>query len=88
VWERLAQDQPLTLYAEGEAKALLIPIPDGDAAAAEEAYLRGRALLAVRRIQDAARLGGRDAMTLAEINRVIHAVRRELGERDRAAESG
>lgn len=78
VWERLAQDRPLTLYAEGEAKALLIPIPDGDAAAAQDAYLRGRALLAVRRIQDAARRGGKDAMTLAEINRIIRAVRHEL----------
>jgi hypothetical protein len=81
VWERLSQDQPLTLYAEGEAKALLIPIPDGDAAAAHEAYLRGRALLAVRRIQDAARGSGRDAMTLAEINRIVRAVRHELSER-------
>lgn len=78
VWERLSQERPLTLFADGQAKALLIPIPDGDAAAAQEAYLRGRALLAVRRIQDAARRSGRSAMTLEEINRVIRDVRREL----------
>ena len=30
-----APDQPLMLVANGEAKALLIPIPDGDAAAAD-----------------------------------------------------
>ncbi len=88
VWERLAQDRPLTLYAEGEAKALLIPIADGDAAAAQEAYLRGRALLAVRRIQDAARRGGQDAMTLEEINRIIRAVRHELRDRDQPAHAG
>lgn len=82
VWERLAQDQPLTLVAEGQPKALLIPILDGDADAAREAYLRGRALLAVRRIQDAARRGRTSAMSLQEINRVIGEVRRELGERD------
>jgi hypothetical protein len=77
VWERLAQDEPLTLVADGQAKALLIPIPDGDAASAHEAYLRGRALLAVRRIQDAAREGGSGAMSLDEINRVIREVRQE-----------
>ena len=82
VWERLARDRPLTLFAEGQAKALLIPIPDGDAAAAQEAYLRGRALLAVRRLQDAARRTGKSAMTLDDINRIIREVRHELGTRD------
>jgi hypothetical protein len=67
----------LTLVAGGEVKALLIPIPDGDAAAALEAYVRGRALLAVRRLQENARRTGRDAMTLQEINRVIRQVREE-----------
>jgi hypothetical protein len=78
VWEKLAEDRPLTLYAEGEAKALLIPIPDGDAATAREAYLRGRAMLAMRRAQDAARQAGRKAMSLDEINRIIREVRRTL----------
>jgi hypothetical protein len=76
VWERLARDEPLTLVADGQAKALLIPIPDGDAASAHEAYLRGRALLAVRRIQDAAREAATgERMTLDDINRVIREVR-------------
>ncbi|HSJ26519.1 MAG TPA: hypothetical protein VK929_17700 [Longimicrobiales bacterium] len=78
VWERLANDEPLTLVADGQAKALLIPIPDGDAASAHEAYLRGRALLAVRRIQDAARSDAAGTMSLDDINRVIREVRREL----------
>jgi hypothetical protein len=86
VWERLSQDRPLTLYAEGQAKALLIPIPDGDTATAQEAYLRGRALLAVRRIQENARRGGASAMTLEQINRVIREVRDEL--RSREEQSG
>lgn len=80
VWERL-RDRPLTLFAEGQPKALLIPIPDGDTAAAEEAYRRGRALLAIRRIQDRARQSGTSAMTPEEINRVIREVRHELDER-------
>ena len=84
VWERLSLDRPLTLVADGKAKALLIPIPDGDAASAQEAYMRGRALLAVRRIQDAARRGGASAMSLDDINRVIGEVRRELTQRDEA----
>src|SRR5207237_10816382 len=57
VWERLSGDRPLTLYADGQAKALLIPIPDRDAAAAQEAYVRARAPSAVMRIQEAARPG-------------------------------
>lgn len=84
VWERLSLDRPLTLVADGQPKALLIPIIDGDAASAQEAYIRGRALLAVRRIQDAARRGGTSAMSLDDINRVIGDVRRALSERDEA----
>lgn len=86
VWERLSRDRPLTLFADGQAKALLIPIPDGDAAAAQEAYVRGRALLAVRRIQDAARRSGRSAMTLDQINGVIRELRRELSEDESSSE--
>jgi hypothetical protein len=80
VWERLTLDRPLTLVADGRPRALLIPIVDGDAAGAQEAYLRGRALIAVRRIQDAARRSGASAMSLDDINRLIADVRRELGE--------
>ena len=82
VWERLSLDRPLTLVADGRPRALLIPILDGDAASAQEAYVRGRALLAVRRIQDAARRRGTSKLSLQEINRVIGEVRHELGERD------
>jgi hypothetical protein len=86
VWERLSTDKPLTLVAGGQPKALLIPIPDGDAAAAREAYERGRALLAVRRIQDAARRGGAKAMTLDQINRIIREARQALRNRDATLE--
>jgi hypothetical protein len=82
VWERLARDLPLTLVADGEAKAILIPIADGDAAGTYDAYIRGRALLAMRSMQDAARRSGKDKMTLAEINKVIREVRRERRARE------
>jgi hypothetical protein len=77
VWERLASDKPLTLVADGEPRAILIPINDGDAAGAYEAYVRGRAMLAMRRIQAEARRTGKDRMTLSEINEVIRKTRRE-----------
>ncbi|MEX0691355.1 MAG: hypothetical protein WD043_05900 [Gemmatimonadales bacterium] len=83
VWERLAADQPLTLMAEGEAKAILIPVAGGDVAAAYEAYERGRALMALRSIQDDARRRGGDRMSLADINKAINDVRQER----RAAEA-
>ena len=77
VWERLAQDQPLTLVADGEAKAIVIPVQDGDVSGAMEAYRRGRALMALNRVQAHAREHGTNTMTLADINRVIREVRRE-----------
>ena len=82
VWERLANDQPLTLFAEGVPKALVIPIVDGDAATTLEAYRRGRALLAMNRIQAQARKNGTSKLTLDEINTLIRATRRELARED------
>jgi hypothetical protein len=75
VWERLARHQVLTLVAEGEAKALLLPIPDGDARSAYEAYIRGRAMLAAARMRRRARASGGDKMTLADINALIRTAR-------------
>jgi serine/threonine-protein kinase RIO1 len=77
VWERLADDKPLTLVADGHARAILIPINDGDAAGAYDAYVRGRAMVAIREIQAEARRTGKDKMTLREINDVIRKVRSE-----------
>lgn len=49
VFERLNAGEPLSLVAEGEAKALMIPVADGDVATALEAWYRGRALIALER---------------------------------------
>jgi antitoxin (DNA-binding transcriptional repressor) of toxin-antitoxin stability system len=82
VFERLAEDEPLTLVADGVPRALLIPISDGDVATARDAYVRGRALLALRRIQDRARREGTDRLTLGDINRMIREVRCERARED------
>ncbi len=76
VWERLARSEPLTLVAEGEPKAILIPVIDGDAATAYEAYVRGRAMLAAARLRRQARDSGSAKMTVAEINSLIRATRK------------
>ncbi len=78
VWERLAGDEPLMLVADGETKAIVIPVHDGDADAALEAYERGRALVAMRRIAAFAHKEGLDRTSLADINAMIREVRREL----------
>ena len=75
VWERLDRHRVLTLVAEGEAKALLLPIPDGDAGSAYEAYVRGRAMLAAARMRRRARERGAGKMTPADINALIRAGR-------------
>jgi hypothetical protein len=82
VWERLAGKELLTLVADGEAKAILVPVEDGDVRAAQEAYTRGRALLAASRMRKRARAAGTSGMSLTEINAVIRSAREE---RHRAA---
>ena len=77
VWERLANDEPLTLVAEGETKAIIIPVADGDPREALEAYRRGAALMAVARMRKRARESGTAKLTLPDINALINEVRRE-----------
>lgn len=75
VWERLAKQEPLTLVADGEAKAILIPVSDGDLNSAYEAYVRGRAMVAASRLRRTARKAGASKMTLDEINALIRRTR-------------
>ncbi|MDE3151448.1 MAG: hypothetical protein KGL93_04310 [Gemmatimonadota bacterium] len=85
VWERLANDEPLTLVADGEAKAVVIPVPDGDVETALEAYRRGRALMALHRIREQAKRSGAARLTMKEINEIVREVRRERARRTRGA---
>ena|ERR1043165_337357 len=77
VWERLARAEALTLVADGEAKAILLPVSDGDVRTAQEAYVRGRAMLAAARLRRKAREAGTSKMSLKEINALIEATRAE-----------
>lgn len=77
VWERLAANEYLTLVADGEPKAIVIPVRGGDPRDAVEAYRRGRAMMAIARIRRRARDRGAERMTLAEINATIREAREE-----------
>jgi hypothetical protein len=77
VWERLAANQVLTLVADGREQAIVIPLNDGNAEAALEAYRRGRVMMAIASIRRTARANGTSKMTLAEINDVIRETREE-----------
>lgn len=77
VWERLSTDEPLTLIADGVAKAVVIPLNGDDAETVRSVYRQARAMLALRRLQAEARKKGTDKMTLEEINAVIREVREE-----------
>jgi hypothetical protein len=83
VWERLASNEVLTLVAEGEAKALLVPVEGGDVRAAYEAYARGRAMLAAARLRRSAREAGADTLSLGDINALIRKSRDERRRRAR-----
>jgi antitoxin (DNA-binding transcriptional repressor) of toxin-antitoxin stability system len=82
VFERLAAGEPLSLVSEGEAKALLIPIEDGDVETAMDAWRRGRALIALARLQQTARAAGAVGLGLDEINAEVRATRRERRKRE------
>ena len=75
VWERLANNELLTLVAEGSARAIVISVNDGNAQGAIEAYRRGRAMMAIAGIRKAARATGTARMTLADINAIIRDTR-------------
>ena len=84
VFERLAAGEALTLIADGTEKALLIPIEDGDTATALDAWRRGRALLALARLQADPRRSGAAQLNLTEINAEVRAVRRTRRARESA----
>jgi hypothetical protein len=84
VFERLAQGQPLPLVAEGETKAILLPVEGGDAETVLEAWRRGRALLALGRLQERARRAGTAALTVDEIDREVTASRQARRRTERA----
>ncbi|MGH7330561.1 MAG: hypothetical protein ACREJX_19605 [Polyangiaceae bacterium] len=81
VWERLAANEILTLVADGKAKAIVIPVEDGNERDAVEAYKRGRAMMAIATMRRSARANGTSATSLAAINAAVSKVRRE---RDRS----
>ncbi len=76
VFERLVSGEALELVADGDTKAVLIPVEDGDATAALDAWSRGRVLLALARLQSDARRKGTADLTLSDINREIKASRK------------
>lgn len=76
VYERLEAGEPLQLASKGITKALLIPVEDGDVETALDAWRRGRALLALARLQGAARRDGTAVLSPATITREIRATRR------------
>lgn len=84
VFERLAQGEPLPLVADGQAKALLIPVDDGDLDTALDAWRRARALLALSRLQGAARRSGAAQLSAADIDAEIRAVRKKRKKRETA----
>lgn len=81
VFERLAAGEYLPVMSEGEAKGLLIPVEDGDVATVIDAYRRGRALIALTRLQQGARARGTTDLTVEEVSAEISAARRQRRQR-------
>lgn len=77
VLERLGAGETLALVDEGETKAILIPVVDGDAATALEAWYRGRAWIALERLRVQARATGTDRMPMKDITADVASARKE-----------
>jgi antitoxin (DNA-binding transcriptional repressor) of toxin-antitoxin stability system len=75
VWDRLAKGEMLTLVAEGEVKAILVSVVEGDVSSAREAVVRGRAMLAASRLRRQARESSAGAMSIDDINALIRKTR-------------
>lgn len=75
VFERLAAGEPIPLVSEGSARGLLIPVEDGDVATAIEAWRRGRALVALSRLQVEARRQGTAELTSEDITTEVGSAR-------------
>lgn len=84
VFERLQAGEPLSLTLEGEAKALLVPVTDGDVDTALEAWRRGRAIIALGRLQSEARALGTDRLSMSDIDSEVRATRRERRRREQS----
>ena len=82
VFERLAGGEPLELVADGSTKAVLIPVDDGDAAPVLDAWRRGRALLALARVQSASRREGTSELALSDITLEIKSLRKSRRSRE------
>jgi len=82
VFERLAKGEPLELLSDGTTKAVLIPVEDDDPATALDAWRRGRALLALARIQSDSRRMGTSELGLPDITREIKSVRKNRRSRE------
>ena len=83
VFERLSAGEPLSLVSEGEARALLIPVENGDIATALEAWNRGRALMALGRLQAQARKAGTDSLTMTAVTGEVRAARSDRRKREK-----
>ena len=83
VFERLADGEPLALVADGEARALLLPVQDDDVSTVLEAWKRGRALLALSRLQADARAPGSKVMSMSDISREVSRARTERRAREK-----
>lgn len=86
VFERLANGEALELVADGDTKAVLIPVDEGDATSTLDAWKRGRALLALSRVQANSRRKGTSELKLSDITSDIKAAR--LARRSLEAERG
>src|SRR5258705_9344845 len=70
--ERLKQEGELVLTTNGRPMAIILDLPEGqDPEEALDSVRAARSQLALRRLRQAARKGGKDKMTPREIQEVI-----------------
>lgn len=81
VWEALGENEALAIVSNGEPRALMLAIEDGDVDGAMQLIRRVRAQMALAHLRaDAARRGA-DQLTEADIEGEVRAVRTKRSRR-------
>lgn len=76
IWRQLQQEKEMVVTSNGRPVAVLAGVEGEDVMEYLATLRRARAMLAVNKVQERARLTGKDRITAAEIDREIRAVRR------------
>ncbi len=76
VWQELSRSEAVAIVANGETRAIMVAVQDGDAEEAVDLVRQLRAQRALSRLRAAAQASGANELTEAEVEAEIEASRK------------